>query len=116
MAIIREVMIFRVVWACATWHAIGVRREGALRGEFIGESPVPYREKRPLGPPTRDRFWVLKMPKMYHLPISLDSQPLSQYNPGKRMQRTYVPFPRGSCRTMPGGLGKRGSEGGAGGR
>ena len=43
-------MIFRVVWACATWHAIGVRREGALRGEFIGESPVPYREKRPLGP------------------------------------------------------------------
>ena len=29
-----------------------------------------------------------------HLPISLDSQSLSQYNPGKRMQRTYVPFPR----------------------
>ena len=29
-----------------------------------------------------------------HLPISLNSQPLSQYNPGKRMQRTDVPFPR----------------------
>ena len=66
MAIIRELMIFGVFWACATCHAIGVRYKEALGDQYIGESPAPYDEKRLLGSPTGDRFGDLKMPKFFY--------------------------------------------------